>query len=108
MSQPKSNEEYKDTAERYVRQQLPELAGVDSGRPVGSGYMDYPPILLNHWVMLLGAGSYWWDLETRTLSYLRYQAQPSVAFNLITGQPATEADYKAFCEIVGITSEDKK
>lgn len=58
------------------------------------------PIQLQHWLRVLGNGTYWYDTDTNTLNYLRYQSQPSIAFNLTTGQPATEADYKAFNDIV--------
>lgn len=63
------------------------------------------PIQLQHWLRVLKDHS---DVEVmlhyHKVHYLAVQ-QPmgkTAEFNLTTGQPATEADYQAFCDIVGI------
>lgn len=64
------------------------------------------PIQLQHWLRVLGEvcdKEYTYILEGPELSAW-HEATETVAFvfNLTTGQPATEADYQAFNQIVGI------
>lgn len=101
-------------AEAYVRQQLPELAGFDSGRPQGSGYIDYPQIHLQHWLRVLekadpgeyminGIGQvFYYDGSNDDKPGFKVRCYKTLTFNLTTGQPATEADYQSLCNILGI------
>ncbi len=99
-------------AEAYVRSQIPELAGVDSGRPEGSGYMDFPDIHLQHWLRVLSKydnplHEISFGIKSGTFIIWDCTASPTereytINFDMTTGQPATEADYKAFNEVVGI------
>lgn len=105
---------YKEKAEAYVREQLPELideswkwakvAGLDKAEEVRSLEIIGHPIQLQHWLMVLGEKNklsckgdgtikVWIDKNAHIVT---------MYFNLTTGQPATEADYQAFCKIVGI------
>jgi len=66
------------------------------------------PIQLQHWLRVLattkrGAMSTVGVLDGRVRDGLGMTPQSYyMTFNLTTGQPATEDDYKAFCEIVGV------
>lgn len=60
------------------------------------------PLALQHWLRVLG------QAETLAKITVNHDADeliifsPEITFNLITGQPATEADYQAFNQIIGI------
>ena len=103
----------KSKAEAYVREKCPELKGVDSGRPVGSGYMDYPDIQLHHWLRVLPSRAYFvvtgggilsiWETKSAWDSWHSPKDKGRIMdFSILTGQPASEADYQSFCDIVGI------
>ena len=94
---------YKEKAEAYVREKLPELKGFDVD---GFGVLDETP-QLQDWLRVLGqhdthafacsaGGTLYrvnteWELGVEVMQ-----------FCIATGQPATEADYQAYCEIVGV------
>lgn len=59
------------------------------------------PIQLQHWLrVLVGRVSDAVDFDGHNL--IVFAEHEALSFNLTTGQPATEADYKAFNDIVGI------
>lgn len=103
---------YKEKAEAYVRQQLPELAftvvcRVSEAHPSGVRKTWRKPQLQN-WLRVLGEGANEWPSHTcwgRETLVLQYTKDIEIGFNLTTGQPATEQDYQAFCEIVGINQD---
>jgi hypothetical protein len=133
---------YKEKAEQYVRDKLPELMelsvncivkGLQSkewkliyrndGKGIGQkyhfnehGHISFwstsdkdafeiigHPIQLQHWLRVL-------EMQVSTeRPWVRITGDgwcefydKDFRFNLATGQPATEDDYKAFCEIVGV------
>lgn len=59
------------------------------------------PILLNHWMQVLPEKSRYFTYDNNK----EIVVIGGITFNLTTGQPATEADYKKFCEIVGINQD---
>ena len=86
---------YQETAEAYVRGQLPELTKVFG--------LDDVDIQLQHWLRVLEIT----DVKYRYLNTdlwhgLVVDSGVDLKFNLTTGQPATEEDYKALLEIVGV------
>lgn len=140
--------EYKQKAEQYVREQLPELMELSFGCEVEVRLLPNPeknvhklvadftgdlkknglpkvasffevheygglggdcmtkiighPIQLQHWLRVL---------EQKVANKIAFigdqisvyeEDEWEVIFNLTTGQPATEVDFKAFCDIVGI------
>jgi hypothetical protein len=154
---------YKEKAEQYVREKLPELMELsfgcwveivcpmlggtykDKGRVVGvndwSDGGDYDhhrteaerktiqvsyyrsddyqivdrtpdkykiigrPIQLQHWLRVLARISpkpiiEIWSNQVEV--YLNNKPAENILFDLTTGQPATDANYQAFCEIVGV------
>jgi len=100
---------YKETAERYVREKLPELRRYYANMmpmPLDAGH----PIQLQHWLRAIGGYiPVYFMVSENGLVYCIDNETDKALFTFNTfGQPATEADYQAFCEIVGITSEDKK
>lgn len=86
--------DYKTLSEQYVRKQL-ELS-------------EDEPLALQHWLRALEAllGKTEYSSKANFVLQVRkhLSSTPSdvVTFNLTTGQPATEEDYKAFLEIVGV------
>lgn len=76
------------------------LLFVDSIKPVEIGGH---PVQLQHWLSVLGGVE---PIETTVVTSeldLAVQFESAcITFNLMTGQPATEEDYIAFCNIVGI------
>lgn len=100
---------YKQQAEELVRERVPELKGVDSGRPTGSGYIDYPEIKHNHWLIVLGklfnfrSITYYikddiWEVNLRkNVDGIEFV---HMNFSLITGQPSTEEDYQKIVELI--------
>ena len=119
---------FKEKAEQYVREQLPELketykdalyvyvrngAGKDSYSDVCDYIDEYPqwiPLELQHWLRV----SHSYRLLTEGEEYFSGNYVPAgqllmwhekagcIFFNLTTGQPATPEDYQAFCNIVGV------
>jgi len=88
-------------AEAYVRKQRPALyktfLGSNTPRPQTINLQDWLAVLRNHceqinYVQLNGT-----DYITFMPNKHPYK---TMLFNLTTGQPATEADYKAFNETV--------
>lgn len=67
------------------------------------------PIQLQHWLRVLGEKldeSYWYlRPDGRVMFNDHGVVFEKVRFNLTTGQPATVADYQAFNQIVGLTTE---
>lgn len=62
------------------------------------------PLALQHWLRVLAGKGCRCDTGMDVISMSVYGGKGgdySVVFNLTTGQPATEADYQAFCDIVG-------
>lgn len=63
------------------------------------------PIQLQHWLRVLSEGGREYSLEDdgelRFWDGFGFNDNP-ILFDLTTGQPATEADYKAFNDIVGV------
>ena len=110
---------HKDKAEAYVRKQLPELMElahfVEQGNRFGT-HVDYlHSIQLQHWLRVLEENEpaeYSINLSGQLLTYageiddnrpgFRVAFGKKLHFNMTTGQPATEADYQAFNQIVGI------
>lgn len=99
-------------AEAYVRSQIPELYNtehsfcsihrtLDMGCKICQAGWLSPQ--LQHWLMVLakkrGEGSVGISGDGVMLTIPQGEV---VNFNLTTGQPATEADYKAFNDIVGV------
>jgi hypothetical protein len=100
---------------------LEQVRGItDTAYRYGLGYVDYRggemdglylakdlqiighPIQLQHWLSALGATHEMYNEPDGTLLIHNHEIGVDVMrFNLTTGQPATEADYKAFNEIVG-------
>jgi len=62
------------------------------------------PIALHHWLSVLVESNNHWDykLVIRGDGVCFYKQEELLSFNLTTGQPATEADYKAFNDIVSV------
>lgn len=67
------------------------------------------PIQLQHWLRVLEEEGAWLDFlynvggfHVRRSYGMLKEPTAYVEFNLSTGQPATETDYQAFCEIVEI------
>jgi len=106
-------------AEAYVRSQRPALMEISNCRAVAPDKL--LPINLHDWLAVLDETSkkpewkkpYWFGLETDGLNTIRLCAMYGngvqehydilgMQFNLTTGQPATEADYLAFNDIVGV------
>jgi len=61
------------------------------------------PIQLQHWLRVLGERR--WSYINQGTYFGAYDNDndcEEIKFNLTTGQPATEADYQAYCEIVGV------
>lgn len=100
---------HKEKAEQYVRDKLhlyreEQIACPDGivGCCVLHVKREPLPLALHHWLRVLG------EVETSKTVMLAgnefcvFVSPNIVNFNLTTGQPATEADYKAFNEIVGI------
>ena len=114
-----------EKAEQYVRSKCPELAeaykdalyvyvrngaGKDSYSDVCDYVDEYPqwiPLELQHWLRVLGsvkdmARQISSDASLMCYSLWNTEKVWRLEFNLTTGQPATEADYQAFNDIVGI------
>lgn len=100
---------YKEKAEAYVRGRLPEMfysfcsmhqAGSKECAICKTGTWSDPQ--LQHWLKVLTGRIHnsvdYYNGETLKV----FNSQIDLEFNLTTGQPATEEDYKAFCEVVGI------
>jgi hypothetical protein len=93
-------------AEAYVREKLPELQA-EYGRSKSKDSDEwcieytYAP-QLQHWLRVIP-----WDTNALYFSLTgcicdrANENKVIVIFNMLTGQPATEADYKAFNDIVG-------
>lgn len=64
------------------------------------------PIQLQHWFRVLHNTDedFWLETLSGRLDYWS-DKHKVFSFNLTTGQPATEADYQSFCEIVGINQD---
>ncbi len=96
---------YQEKAEKYVREQLPELSftvvcRVSEKHPTGVRKTWRKP-QLQHWLsVMMGMEILFIDQGTYFGAYDNKTDEELVKFNLTTGQPATEADYQAFCEIV--------
>jgi len=62
------------------------------------------PIALHHWLGVLVESNNHWDykLVIRGDGVCFYKQEELLTFNLTTGQPATEADFKAFNDIVSV------
>lgn len=60
------------------------------------------PIQLQHWLRVLGTKGIYEIQNRETLIITMHGTGGRIVFNLTTGQPATEADYKAFNDIVGV------
>lgn len=63
------------------------------------------PIELQHWLRVLSSITpapviELWSVQVEV--YVKDKPKENMLFNLTTGQPATAADYQAFCEIVGV------
>jgi len=94
----------KEKAEAYVRSECPELPCIEESTLGKEIELFCPEIKLNHWLMVLG------NLGVPVESYVldgglfetEVNYEQKVYFNLTTGQPATEADYQSFNQIVGI------
>jgi hypothetical protein len=96
-------------AEAYVREKLPELKGCECVDCQMAGKHNSSPIQLQHWLRVLAK-----DIDNSNMPLgevhiagvsLYVQPDPNrdfFKFNLTTGQPATELDYKAFNDIVGV------
>ena len=99
---------YLEQAEQLVRRHIPELADKDSGRPTGSGYIDYPPIGLQHYLRVLGdsQGQERVGVDGTGQCVVRptyeTRARGDVCFNfdLTTGAPANEDECRKFLELV--------
>lgn len=89
----------REKAEAYVRGKLPELEDhlSDSHQRV------WRRIELQHWLRVLGERR-WRYINQGTYfgAYNNDNDCEEIKFNLTTGQPATEADYQAFNDIVGV------
>ena len=92
---------YKQKAEEYVREKCPELAFI-----VTNGSLSYPssklfhPPQLQHWLTALNLPPNS-KIENYTDNRFGvYTGKVRIFFDRTSGQPATEADYQAFCEIV--------
>jgi hypothetical protein len=113
--------EYQAKAENYIREKLPELMELSEGCviqkqtilqrnsvSVGEDKIIGHPIQLQHWLRVLDEGvkqeGYYYYMFDGSFHYEPFGKPQHVLFwfNPKTGQPATEADYKAFNEIVGI------
>ena len=97
---------YKQKAEEYVREKCPELMEwsiVSSGRAgVKDGRASKPTIQLQHWLTALNLPPNS-KIENYTDNRFGvYTGKARIFFDRTSGQPATEADYQAFCEIVGV------
>lgn len=94
---------HKEKAEAYVRMQIPELIDFTTE----TKYTIQP----HHWLRVLR------DFETTYCNYFlnsngwlmweetvdgNTQIEQIFRFDMTTGQPATEDDYKAFLDIVGV------
>lgn len=96
----------KDKAESYVRKAIPELMELSFVSLPNSGdHNKYKrSIQLNHWLRMLP-----WDttglyfLPSGCLCDKNQQNKVVMVFDMKTGQPATEADYKAFNVITANT-----
>lgn len=92
-------------AEAYVRSQILELVETvtsysDERYPEGLEQTVELPIQLQHWLSVLGyVGASSW-IEGGILGLVK--DGKVVEFLLTTGQPATEADYKAFNDITSV------
>lgn len=100
---------FKEKAEQYVREQLPELGTVPKKESALKRLAPFllPTIELQHWLRVLAEESSLADsmglidADFGINGHLIFQFRgEDVRFNLTTGQPATEADYQAFCTIV--------
>ena len=62
------------------------------------------PIQLNDWLAVLVESNNHWDykLVIRGDGVCFYKQEELLSFNLTTGQPATQADFKAFNDIVSV------
>jgi len=71
-------------------------------RDIQSSEITGHPIALHHWLSVLVESNNHWDykLVIRGDGVCFYKQEELLSFNLTTGQPATEADYKAFNQIV--------
>lgn len=107
----------KDKAEQFVRSKLPELMELKFVSLPNSGdHNKYKrSIQLQNWLRVLekglaisdrplkgGAKAYSEDTFYINCTSEKDGHLIQVKFNLTTGQPATEADYKALCEIFNI------
>lgn len=94
---------FKEKSEQYVRGQLPELT---VRMPFGMSDR-IAEIQLQHWLRVLedeASGNLelnQWRKQIQVVAYKKSDRH-DIYFNLTTGQPATEADYQAFCNIVGV------
>ena len=132
---------YKEKAEAYVREKLPELTELSFGCVLEGGesagkYIDHDglgfhvylnngggyaiakykalkpevvvghPIQLQRWLKVISDYDLQFQHDENVLMVRRafgFDKPPTAYcyFSLLIGQPATEEDYKAFCEIVG-------
>lgn len=103
--------EHQQKAEAYVREHCPELmetewewgqvtladdGGVRALKTVGH------PIQLQHWLKVLEGKAHFAQHIYNQNMLMQNVLGLELKFNLTTGQPATEEDYKAFNEVVGI------
>ena len=95
-------------AEAYVYKKRPALmkhvGPKDAPKSNPGAIFTYHPINLQDWLAVLGeigvpVEAYVLDNGLMEVE-VNYEAK--IYFNLTTGQPATEADYKAFNEIVSV------
>jgi hypothetical protein len=96
-------------AEQYVREKLPELMVSMNDEIEGTqgGYWEQPQ--LQHWLRVLGDEGHHvtvgvWIPHGYCIHVVKAitRDETLIKLNLTTGQPASEADYKAFNDIVGV------
>lgn len=96
---------HREIAEAYVRGAIPELKTIEVGYAGTTPVTHRPEIKLNDWLRVLPA-SFILDVGGG-LREAQFGDKSGIGkvvlyFNLTTGQPATEADYQAFNQIVGV------
>jgi hypothetical protein len=86
-----------EIAEAYVRQQRPALMEeVERWSDAGMSWVELPTINLQDWLAALP------DYGRFSDFYWEEGDDVVIQFNRTTGQPATEADFKAFNDIVSV------
>lgn len=86
---------HQQKAEAYVREMLPEL------RELSGGCNE--DFQLQHWLRVLPWGERdFYFLPAGFLCDKEQENKLLVTFDMNTGQPATQSDYQAFNDIVGI------